>query len=430
MNKRAILFWFLLSAWTAASAVADGYLIFRYDDMAADAPGTRSLDPERSRLWQLEQRMDALFAAYDMKYVAAVIPRYISDKTTADGVCFYEDQEKTTFLQQAVRSGRAEVAQHGYRHLNLVHQRFPTHRHGEFRRRTLTEQLADIRAGKQILLQSGFEPVTFVPPWHGWDQKTITALKECHFQILSARRFYCCRKLQNLKIIPRTTNLNTFLTKLENASVTAEGLYVVILHPADVMEDGFLARLERILTKSSQIGLKGATFSQAAVEIGDQLGPDRFGASVALTKIRDFWKGALPLRILPGEQSRTSYLKTAQAKHQMRTWYGITAAILATVFAAGVAAKALFGRIFGRRILMITAILAAIITVAAAATEWNIVFKGYHIKSLPVLAIAACAGYLSWPISRFRNISKTPEVKTRPLYPQHDKTPPAEGTQR
>lgn len=53
---------------------AKTHIVFRYDDFSADALGTRAGNSERREIWEMEQKMDVLFAKYHFPYVIAFIP--------------------------------------------------------------------------------------------------------------------------------------------------------------------------------------------------------------------------------------------------------------------------------------------------------------------------------------------------------------------
>lgn len=84
--------------------------------------------------------------------------------------------------------------------------------------RTYEEQKADILAGWNILQQELSAVRIFTPPWHGYDQNTLTALGDCHFQGISTDH--------KSRVLSRTQHLNNTFVSVYVNKCSASGWFV------------------------------------------------------------------------------------------------------------------------------------------------------------------------------------------------------------
>lgn len=126
--------------------------------------------------------------------VVGVVPKYLGYRLSADVV---------PFLDELVDSGW-EIAQHGYKHLNVGDGRGGVlyDDRSEFCGLNYEEQERRIGAGKDILRSHGFEPTTFIPPWHEYDRTTLRALSDHGFDCLNEGRFPVPRTVDGVTLVP------------------------------------------------------------------------------------------------------------------------------------------------------------------------------------------------------------------------------------
>lgn len=207
--------------------MAKATFIFRWDDISPFQ------DPERFN------RLCDLFGRYQIPAVLGTIPDNRDDSIrfnpAGDGafVARLKDLEKDGW----------EIAMHGYRHIKQTEDGgiLGLNRASEFAGRPYEDQAADIRQGKNLLYESGFDPVTFIAPWHAYDANTLRALAQYGFTAFSdGWSLYptmAAGLLQVPVILWSAPNRMKMLNRLG-------GIYTVCLHPHLVGDDE-LARLER-----------------------------------------------------------------------------------------------------------------------------------------------------------------------------------------
>lgn len=184
-----------------------------------------------------------LFLKYNKPAVLGVIP------DNRDKSISFDQINHDSFIDELKELQHAgwEIAQHGFRHIQ--HNRngglLNLNRASEFAGRDLADQLSDLREGRRLLNDFGFDPVTFIPPWHAFDNSTITALSRSGFKILSDGLFLYPRKFENLLQLPMIfwTVPNRLKTLNRLGSV-----YTICLHP-QLMTDDDLHTLEKFFTE-------------------------------------------------------------------------------------------------------------------------------------------------------------------------------------
>ena len=378
-------------------AYSTTYVVFRYDDFAADKPGVRERDIERMRVWEAEKAVDSLFEKHGVPYVIAIIPKL-------NGTWLAEDIEKAEFLKQGVAAGRIEVAQHGLSHTNHAK---PRHRYAEFRERPYEAQLMDILEGKRILCKGcGISKIaTFVPPWNAWDSHTARALKKAGFRILSAMRYHYCDSVKGLTVIPRTGGLFQLELIMEKTELAQDSIVVVLYHPYDLVqfagkESCFgIERSGRVLEKLSRFpNVEVLTLSQLA-DRRDDLTAERFREAVVLFKLRDFWSNnesinLLPEHLLPGADMEGFYLSAAEYSKSLWYWRTITTAFAAGLFIIGLCVRRLLRSILSAKWGFRLDVIASLVFFLSVLKEIQIVNKGYHMTAISAVPAFVAGSFL------------------------------------
>ncbi len=392
-------------AW-AQTANGKAYVVFRYDDFAADMPGFRSSDDLRQRVWEAEQQTDAVFAEYSMPYVVAVIPKatglYGGVEPADQCVSLREDPEKVAFLKDAVAAGRIEVAQHGCSHVN---NSAVGHRSAEFRECGFQQQLKAVQEGREILSEClGHDSVrTFVPPWNSWDRHTARALKENGFQILSADRSYFYEEANGLVLVPFTAQLWELESLLQHEDLQDGHVVVVLYHPPQIARfDGLehryygADRLRRLLQRMSETPeVDVVTLAELAGKQRESLTTARFRNANALWWHRGFWG-----RLLPDSGSTNAELLVyLSSQEYARMLWKYRFAFLAGVSLVGLAGYGV------RRVLRNVARLGGKAGVAlwvgaiglicvSIVFEWEVIARGYHLTFVRAVPGVFALGYL------------------------------------
>jgi peptidoglycan/xylan/chitin deacetylase (PgdA/CDA1 family) len=184
-------------------------------------------------------RLADLFAQYRIPAVLGVIPDNHDDSIRFNSSGYGDFAARLKDLEKL----GWEIAMHGYRHLKHTEDGglLGLNRASEFAGRSYEEQAADIRRGKTLLNESGFDPVTFIAPWHAYDWNTLRALVECGFKAISDGWSLFPSMTAGLLQVPvifwSAPNRLKMLDRLG-------GIYTICLHPHLVGDDD-LARLER-----------------------------------------------------------------------------------------------------------------------------------------------------------------------------------------
>ena len=203
--------------------------IFRWDDVSPH---------QDKRKFQL---LVDLFMKYGVPAVLGVVPRNADKEITFDGM---PEPEFVDQLRALAKCGW-EIAQHGYQHLKHTESEgiLGLNPASEFAGREYADQLADIEAGRRILQDYGFDPVTFIPPWHSYDKLTLQALAAAGFGVLSDGQFLYPRMEEGLLQLPQVFwSVPRRMSLLELLGA----VYTICIHPHLVREED-LRQLERFL---------------------------------------------------------------------------------------------------------------------------------------------------------------------------------------
>jgi len=197
-----------------------------------------------------------LFVKYDIPAVLGVIPE------NHDETIKFVSRNETEYVNQLqeLESAGWEIAQHGYRHIkhNDNGGILGLNRASEFAGRSLDDQLADIESGKKILTDYGFNPVTFIPPWHSYDKSTLMALEKAGFKIISDGIFLYPRRAGKLLQLPQI-----FWSAPSRIRVLDQigSVFTICLHPQSITDDDleflelfFSLADEEVITASSLLG--------------------------------------------------------------------------------------------------------------------------------------------------------------------------------
>lgn len=163
----------------------------------------------------------------DISITLAVVPKNISNDTIIKN-----------YLISKVKDSRVEIAQHGTNHDSFEYQKL---------NRSDTYNLAKLGLEK-IVGTLNIYPMTFIPPYNGYDRNTTVALSELGFKVLSARegdyKFdgnmmligYTSRTREpgGKELIP----INKILEYCEK-SLYEKNICIILIHPQDyTKEDG------------------------------------------------------------------------------------------------------------------------------------------------------------------------------------------------
>ncbi len=229
--------------------------IFRWDDVS------RFHDRDRFRA------LVDLFRKYDIPAVLGVIP------DNHDSDIKFGDQPEEQFVdevQELVGAGW-EVAQHGYRHIKHTESGgiWGLNKASEFAGREYDDQITDLRGGRDILREYGFRPVTFVPPWHSFDEATQRALSDIGFHVISDGLFLYPRSTGGLLQLPVVFwSVPRRMTTLR----LLDSVYTICLHPHLTGEDG-LKKLDKFfeqdhpnVTTASALVDRAATLTKKTIK--------------------------------------------------------------------------------------------------------------------------------------------------------------------
>ncbi len=156
-------------------------------------------------------------------------------------------KDKAEILKSAIKEGLLEVAQHGWRHQNILPYRHPWWsdffgvKYSEFFGLDYHSQLKRIQEGRKFLSELlKTEISTFIPPWNSYDQTTLSVLEELGFNYISAGVRGSVTKNSNLRFLPATcsvSQLREVIKRLRNQKCNRP-LIVVMLHEFEIFESG------------------------------------------------------------------------------------------------------------------------------------------------------------------------------------------------
>jgi len=198
------------------------HVILRYDDY-----NLYSNNPEGT---SLEEEFLKFALTENMKMSVAPVPFVISDEEMQNNEGL---PSKIQLLTEGRRKNLFEICLHGYQHKNNSAKCSPS----EFSGVSLQTQKTWIEKGKRKLESlTGTKVKVFVPPFNGWDQKTLMALTDNGFSILSAEAG-AFPKTNNVYYFPYTVTPKELEYLLANNYIGDNKLIVVNLHPFDLHED-------------------------------------------------------------------------------------------------------------------------------------------------------------------------------------------------
>ncbi|MCP4567747.1 MAG: DUF2334 domain-containing protein [FCB group bacterium] len=184
------------------------------------------------------QTLVDLFVKFDIPAVLGVIP----DNQDPDISLEQGDQAAFVDELRVLEKNGWEIAQHGFRHIKHTDNGgiLGLNKASEFAGRDYDQQLQDLEQGRDILTNFGFNPVTFIPPWHSYDKATIKALGQSGFKTFSDGLFLYPRLTENLLQLPMIFwSVPNRLSALEKMN----SIYTICLHP-QLIRDEDLTRLE------------------------------------------------------------------------------------------------------------------------------------------------------------------------------------------
>lgn len=207
--------------------------IIRWDDVSPYQDQTRY------------RKLIDLFVRYDVPAVLGVVPENRDETIRFDT---RDEGEFVAELHELQKKGW-EIAQHGFRHIKHTEEGgvLGINAASEFAGRSPEQQAADIEAGRKILRDYGFEPVTFIPPWHSYDEATIMALAGAGFKVLSDGVFLYPRMTGGLLQLPMI--FWTVPGRLKTLNRLG-AVYTICIHPQQVGDDE-LKRWERFFGEAA-----------------------------------------------------------------------------------------------------------------------------------------------------------------------------------
>lgn len=255
------------------------HVILRYDDyqLNRDNPGSSAL----------EEAFFKYALANEIKMSVAVIPFGLSNE---EGVSDKVDVTKTHLLMEGIRRNLFEICLHGYQHKNNAMGGSAS----EFGGVPFLSQRMWIERGKRKLESlTGAKVKVFVPPFNGWDQNTLAALRDHGFSILGAEAGDAPRA-DGFNFFPYTATPKEFEYLLANKSIANRKLIVLNIHPHDLLKDKNrigLIKLEKILEeikdpeRRMELESFGGAVAKEIVFTGEEL---RYYSGM-ITRIR-FWE--------------------------------------------------------------------------------------------------------------------------------------------
>jgi len=246
-------------------------VFFRYDDYSALSPP------------KVDRGLISVLRKNSMSATFAVVPSITigsyHDASEREELKLAGD--KVIWLKQACEAGIVDCALHGWNHRSVT----GAPPHSEFCGRSLEQQEARIRRGRDFLAQQiGIAARVFVPPWNSYDRDTIRALEGAGIRCLSANRYFPYLRSSKIVYAPITVEIKDLRLAIEYARVTRDqhAIVGVLLHPYDFHESGdarAVASLEKLgqelkwLRSQSDVSVQSIS---ALVESGQQVDAKRY----------------------------------------------------------------------------------------------------------------------------------------------------------
>lgn len=196
-------------------------------------------DPHACSDQSVERQIFDLFARYNVPLLVAVLPFYgVPGSQRLMGA----SRDNMPHLEEGLRSGRLELAQHGHSHYCRTGKvgRDPS----EFAGVDEPTQIKLIVEGHRQLEQGfGTTVTSFVPPWNSYDRITTRVLANAGFRFISAGTATPAYPRDvgptpGFPAIPRTCTLKTLESAIEQALQfrRAKPAVVCVFHPDEFTE--------------------------------------------------------------------------------------------------------------------------------------------------------------------------------------------------
>jgi predicted deacetylase len=198
--------------------------LLRFDDLCP------SMDAEKWLCFQ------ALIERFELHPLLAIVPDNM-DQSLNVAPADPHFWQRMRYLEAA----GATIALHGYQHLCLQTGRslIPLHKHSEFAGADRDLQLQWIRAGLSILRGQQLNPRVWVAPRHGFDGKTVEALRAEGIQILSDGFGQEAYKNRGMVWIPQ---------QLWEPQERQRGLWTICIH-SNYASEKLIRQMEKFLEK-------------------------------------------------------------------------------------------------------------------------------------------------------------------------------------
>lgn len=235
----------------------------------------RNDDPSAMSDVEHEKRVAAIFEKYGVPQVLGVIPNCCEEgfreiRGTRNRP-LASNPAMVDFLRQYTASSGSEIALHGYTH-RTNRLSIPARREFfEFRDVGLSEQLAWMKAGTEMIESAlGVRPTTFIPPWNRLDADTLAACEQCGYEIVSAGAWTLTRP--GLLSLGTDCDLAEFPRRLEVALESGNTVLIrVLFHSLTIRSDEELRVLEAaVQLAANSIRCEAVTLSQIASRFRDQ----------------------------------------------------------------------------------------------------------------------------------------------------------------
>ena len=143
------------------------------------------------------------------------------------------DNEDIFTLRKLVETGELEIAMHGYSHTKNSSC-------GEFSGLSFKDQLFMISRGKKVLdsiFNTHENIITFIPPYNGYDQRTLSALEISNFKIISSALEGCQQgNSAKLGFMPFTIGSPALVAESIGNAPMENVLIIVMFHQYDFKE--------------------------------------------------------------------------------------------------------------------------------------------------------------------------------------------------
>lgn len=195
--------------------------------------------------WERFFKFKALLDRYQVKPLIGVVPDNRDEnlvKIKQDKVEKEIPEDFWKYVKHLQREGWV-VAMHGYQHVYSTKKGgiFPLNNFSEFAGISFERQKEMLTEGKKVLTQKGIETDIFMAPAHSYDKKTLKALKETGFNILTDGFGDLPYEWKEMKFYPISFQLSRVFKK-------KNGYSTMVVH-TDTVSDEDLERYESYFMK-------------------------------------------------------------------------------------------------------------------------------------------------------------------------------------